>query len=352
MFKKMPVCRLMISCPSDVKTEVEIINRVVDNINDSIGISMDIFVKTLHWSKNVMPEAGDYPQSIINKQILDKSDAIIAIFGNKIGSPTQHYESGTIEEIELMIQKGKQVFVYFSDKPVRKSEIDMEAEAKIQAFKEKYRDRGIYVVYGSDEEFNDCVSMHLTRYLTTELANEANRVNEHTRFDDSISQRKEVDLIYDYTRFYDIKPVISYVDPSVMKIGTHKNSFDMDIDITNAGKMENQEFVMALFEYAPCDNWSGFFEAGYFLEFDAVSSGDIRAFQLEIKDDIRNKVIDRTLQVSSEEEHFQIWLPSTTRDLTAWRKISQVCFTVFFNNAYIDGEKGLLTIRNLKMMPK
>ena len=69
MFKKMPVCRLMISCPSDVKTEVEIINRVVDNINDSIGISMDIFVKTLYWSKNVMPEAGNYPQSIINKQI-------------------------------------------------------------------------------------------------------------------------------------------------------------------------------------------------------------------------------------------------------------------------------------------
>lgn len=109
MFKKMPVCRLMISCPSDVKTEIEIINRVVDNINDSIGFSMNIFVKTLYWSKNVMPEAGEYPQSIINKQILDKSDAIIAIFGNRIGSPTQHYESGTIEEIELMIQKGKQV---------------------------------------------------------------------------------------------------------------------------------------------------------------------------------------------------------------------------------------------------
>ena len=60
MFKKMPVCRLMISCPSDVKTEIEIINRVVDNINDSIGFSMNIFVKTLYWSKNVMPEAGDY----------------------------------------------------------------------------------------------------------------------------------------------------------------------------------------------------------------------------------------------------------------------------------------------------
>lgn len=352
MFKKMPVCRLMISCPSDVKTEVEIINRVVENINDSIGISMDVFVKTLHWSKNVMPEAGDRAQNIINKQILDKSDAIIAIFGNKIGSPTQHYESGTIEEIELMIQKGKQVFVYFSDKPVRKSEIDMEAEAKIQAFKDKYKDRGIYVEYSSDEEFNENVSRNLTRYLTAELANEANRIDEHTRFDDSISQRKEVDLIYDYTRFYDIKAVISYSDPHIMKLETHKNSFNMDIDISNAGKMENQEFVMALFEYAPCDNWSGFFEAGYFLEFDAISSGGIRAFQLEIKDDIRNKIVDKTLKVSGEEEHYQIWLPSTTRDLTAWRKISQVCFLVFFNNTYIEGEKGLLTIRNLKMMPK
>lgn len=352
MFKKMPVCRLMISCPTDVKTEVEIINRVVENINDSIGISMDIFVKTLYWSKNVMPEAGDYPQSIINKQILEKSDAIIAIFGNKIGKPTQHYESGTIEEIELMIQKGRQVFVYFSDKHVRKSEIVMEEEEKIQAFKEKYRDRGIYVVYGSDEEFNDCVSKHLTRYLTTELANEANRINEHTRFDDFISQHKEVDLIYDYTRFYDIKPVISYADPDIMKIVTHKNSFSMDIDISSVGKTDKQEFVMALFEYAPCDNWSGFFEAGYFLEFDAVSNGTIQAFQLEIKDDIRNKVIDKTLQVSSEEEHFQIWLPSATRDLTAWRKVSQVCFTVFFNHTYIEGKKGVLNVRNFKMVPK
>ena len=179
MFQKMPVCRLMISCPSDVKTEIEIINKVVDNINDSIGMSMDIFVKTLHWSRNVMSEAGDFPQSIINKQILDKSDAIIAIFGNKIGSPTQHYESGTVEEIEEMIKKGKQVFVFFSDKPIRRSERNEKAEKKVEAFKRKYRNRGIYVEYGSDEEFSEIITRNLTRYLTTELANEVNRIDEH-----------------------------------------------------------------------------------------------------------------------------------------------------------------------------
>lgn len=351
MFKKMPVCRLMISCPSDVKTEIEIINKVVDNINDSIGMSMDIFVKTLHWSRNVMPEAGDFPQSIINKQILDKSDAIIAIFGNKIGSPTQYYESGTVEEIEEMIKEGKQVFVFFSDKPIRRSERNEKEEKKVEAFKRKYRNRGIYVEYGSDEEFSEIITRNLTRYLTTELANEANRIDEHTRFDNAITHKEEVDLLNDYTQFCEIKSVTSYSDPNIMKIVTHKNCFNMEIEFCNVEKTEKQEFAMAVFEYAPCDNWSGFFEAGYLLEFDAVSVGSIKAFQLEIKDDIRNKIIDKTMNVNENGKHFQIWLPSTTRDLTSWRKISQVCFTIFFNKAYISGEKGILTIEKLKMIP-
>lgn len=352
MFKKMPVCRLMISCPSDIKTEIELINKVVENINDSIGISMDVFVKTLHWSKNVMPQAGDYPQSLINKQILDKSDAIIAIFGNKVGSPTQHYESGTIEEIEQMIQKGKQVFVYFSDKPVRKSEIDMEADAKIQAFKEKYQDRGIYAVYESDEDFYESISRNLTRYLTTELVNEANSISENTRFGDYIEQKREFDLIMDYTKFYDIKSVVSYADASVLKLSVYKDCFDMEIDISNIEETEKQEFAMALFEYVPCDNWSGFFEAGYSLEFDVTGDGDIDALQLEIKDDIRNKIIDKIIEVGERERHYQIWLPSQTRNAAAWQKISQICFTVFFNNKYLKGNKGNLCIKDLKLRPK
>lgn len=30
----------------------------------------------------------------------------------------------------------------------------------------------------------------------------------------------------------------------------------------------------------------------------------------------------------------------------------EVCFTLFFNDTYIDGKQGLLTIRNLKMVQK
>lgn len=351
MFKMMPVCRLMISCPSDVKTEVEIIQKVVDNINDSIGMSMDIFVKTMHWSKNVIPKAGDYPQSIINRQLVDKADAVIAIFGNKIGQPTQKYDSGTIEEIEEMIRQRKQVFVYFSDKPVKKSEINLEAEEKIAKFKEAYKNRGIYVVYESDEEFSELLSRNLTSYLTEQIANEVNRINENTRFDTSIIDNEEVDLLSDYTGFSEVKSVISFADPRLMKLKVHKDSFEMNVDLSGAEKPGNQEFVMALFEYTPCDNWSGFFDAQYFLELDVTGSGGIKAVQLEVKDDVRNKIIDKMIEAGEDGEHCRIWLPSTTRDRTAWRKIGQICFTVFFNDMYMTDAKGAFTVKNLRMTP-
>ena len=42
------------------------------------------------------------------------------------------------EEIEIMLQSGKQVFMYFSDKPIPPSKINGDGYEKIQAFRDKY----------------------------------------------------------------------------------------------------------------------------------------------------------------------------------------------------------------------
>lgn len=75
-------------------------------------------------------------------------------------------------------------------------------------------------------------------------------------------------------------------------------------------------------------------------------------FQLEIKNNIHNKIIDRVIEVGEREKHYQIWLPSQTRNAAAWQKIAQICFTVFFNNHYLKGTKGNLSIKDLKLGPK
>mgnify|MGYP007083027970 CR=1 FL=1 len=40
-----------------------------------------------------------------------------------------------------MLQSGKQVFMYFSDKPIPPSKINGDGYEKIQAFRDKYKDK-------------------------------------------------------------------------------------------------------------------------------------------------------------------------------------------------------------------
>lgn len=100
----------------------------------------------------------------------------------------------------------------------------------------------------------------------------------------------------DYTPFSKIKPIISCGDEKVARIATFADCFDMDVDISNVTKRDMGEFAMALMEYIPCDNWTGFFDAGYAIEFDAAATGAIKKVQLEIKNDTGVKIIDEVLQ--------------------------------------------------------
>ncbi len=87
---------------------------------------------------------------------------------DSFGTPTDQYGSGTEEEIEVMLDEGKQVFMYFSEKEVHPSDINSEQYKKVKEFKEKYRNRGIYSTYSSNEEFRQLFYAHLTQYFLTE----------------------------------------------------------------------------------------------------------------------------------------------------------------------------------------
>jgi nucleoside 2-deoxyribosyltransferase len=159
---------LLISCPGDVKEEVTLIESSVDEFNEYYADTLGITIKTRHWSKSSYAQSGGKPQALLNEQFVDKCDAAVAIFWTKFGSPTDEYGSGTEEEIERMLQSGKQVFMYFSDKPISPSQMNDEGYKKIQAFREKYKDRGIYFTYSSNEEFKKLFFAHLSMFFLSE----------------------------------------------------------------------------------------------------------------------------------------------------------------------------------------
>ena len=86
----------------------------------------------------------------------------------RFGTPTDEYGSGTEEEVEIMLSSGKQVFMYFSDKPLSPSQLNEESYKKVQAFRDKYKDRGSYFTYSSDDEFEKLFFAHLSQYFLSE----------------------------------------------------------------------------------------------------------------------------------------------------------------------------------------
>ena len=163
MSQKVTLYDLLISCPGDIKKEIEIINRTVQKFNDQFSDTLGISIRTRHWSKNSYPQSGGNPQALLNEQFVKKCDAAVALFWTRFGTPTDEYGSGTEEEIEMMMNAGKQVFLYFSDKPIPPSETDWEGYQKVQAFKKKYN--GIYFSYHTDEEFESSFYAHLTQHF-------------------------------------------------------------------------------------------------------------------------------------------------------------------------------------------
>jgi len=172
---------LLISCPGDVVEEISIIRDVVDNFNKMYGTLNNIQVLTHHWSTDSYPQSGGKPQDLLNKQFINDCDAAVAVFWTRFGTPTDNYQSGTEEEIEEMIKNGKQVFLYFSSKLIDPSVINIEQYGKIQIFKEKYKDKGIYWTYSDINEFNRLLLNHISKHFLGILTSSETTVVERSQ---------------------------------------------------------------------------------------------------------------------------------------------------------------------------
>lgn len=169
--KNTKLFNLLISCPGDIKEELDHIKRAIENFND-LYADQGIIIRPRYWVNSAYPQSGGRPQSLLNKQFVEECDAAVALFWTRFGTPTDSYGSGTEEEIEIMLSTGKQVFLYFSEVPVSPSKIDQEQYKKVQAFKEKYVDRGIYWTYDSPQKFFELFTMHLPKFLIQHLTEE------------------------------------------------------------------------------------------------------------------------------------------------------------------------------------
>ncbi len=155
------VFNVMIASPGDVASERSIVRDVVYEWNAVHSMTRRIVLLPIGWETHSSPEMGDTAQSIINKQVLEKCDLLVGVFWTRIGTPTEHYSSGTVEEIEKHVDTGRPTMLYFSGQPVAMDMVDLQQVAVLKEFKRSCQDRGLYNSYDSHSDFKAKFYHHL-----------------------------------------------------------------------------------------------------------------------------------------------------------------------------------------------
>lgn len=172
--------KCFIASPSDTIEERKICVKVISEVNRSIGKTYNFHIEDLTWENNTRPSVSEYSQQSISEQIGDDYDIFVGIMYTKFGTKTQKAESGTEEEFnnayELYKKNNKiDIMFYFNDQPTKPSQIDGEQYGKVNAFKKRIAELGVYY-WGYDglKEFEDNFRNHLFQLFTKKYNKDAN----------------------------------------------------------------------------------------------------------------------------------------------------------------------------------
>jgi len=142
------VLKVLIATPGDTGAEVKAIIQSIHSWNGRRGEAEGVILLPRHWKSDTVPllnaEGG---QAVVNSQIVDDSDIVVAVFDSRLGSATMGAVSGTAHEIESTSEAGKPVHVYFSDEPIRRSAADPKELGRLNKFRVEMEAKGLVGVY-------------------------------------------------------------------------------------------------------------------------------------------------------------------------------------------------------------
>jgi hypothetical protein len=128
--------RVLIASPSDLTDERRAAVEAVHEWNAEHAADSNVVLHPEMWETHALPVAGVRPQEAINEQLVKDADILVAMFWNRLGTDTGVALPGTVEEIEQFVEAGKPAMLYFSDRLVRPSTLNLPQLALIRDFKQ------------------------------------------------------------------------------------------------------------------------------------------------------------------------------------------------------------------------
>lgn len=145
------VVQVLIASPGDTHEARTAILTESSRWNGRYAAARAFIISPWLYELHATPIIGDRPQAIINRQGVDKSDVVVAVFGSRIGAATGVDISGTAEEINRAIEIGVPVHVYFFEGDLP-HDVDTEQLDLLRAFRDDLQTRGLCGYYRDPQD--------------------------------------------------------------------------------------------------------------------------------------------------------------------------------------------------------
>ena len=155
----------MISGPGDTSSEVQIVREEIAAWNSKHSVTQGVVFIPKHFSTNTVPiyRRGSDGQAVINEQVTNDSDIVVALFKHRLGTPTpRNSKSGTVEEADIKEADGT-VHVYFWGGDVPQEVARGDEWKRLEAFRDEFHanERGLYASYESHDDLREQVERAL-----------------------------------------------------------------------------------------------------------------------------------------------------------------------------------------------
>lgn len=171
MTEQMKIIKVFVASPGDCEDERKSLPSIIDRLNRGIAPEKHIVLELVKWETHAWPGFGQDPQDVINEQIGDY-DIFLGIMWNRLGTPTNRAQSGTVEEFFIAYNKWKKIkkpklLFYFNKKPsLLNTNEELEQRRKVINFRDDLvKPEGLYWEYDGPEVFKDYVFDHLMREI-------------------------------------------------------------------------------------------------------------------------------------------------------------------------------------------
>ncbi len=145
------VLRVLVASPGDTGEERDAVQRALHGWNADRAAREEVILLPRRYETDAVPRLGGNAQGIINEQLVQDADIVIALFDSRLGMATPTDVSGTAEEIRRSHEAGKPVHVWFSDEPIPRS-ADLQQLDLLAQFKASLQPLGLLGTYASPDD--------------------------------------------------------------------------------------------------------------------------------------------------------------------------------------------------------